>query len=69
MNTVLENRTSHYMQQAWLSFVKDPQKGLSQYGWPLYNGTTRSLVQLGYQKNASAVLALGGAFDQTCGTS
>ncbi len=55
------------MQQAWLSFVKDPVRGLSTYGWPKYNGTTESLVQLGLKGKDTAVFAMGMAFDQSCG--
>lgn len=65
-NTELENETSHYMQQAWLSFVKDPQQGLLKYGWPRFHETTKSLVQLGLEGNVSAIIAAGNTFDAGC---
>ncbi|KIW10075.1 hypothetical protein PV08_11035 [Exophiala spinifera] len=68
-NTALENRTSHYMQDAWLAFVRDPQNGLKNYGWPLYNDTTNSLAQLGLNGSDTAVFARGNTYDQTCQSS
>jgi cholinesterase len=65
-DTELEDETSHYMQQAWLAFVKDPRAGLLKYGWPVFNGSTESLVQLGLEGNASAVFTSGDAFDAGC---
>lgn len=65
-STDLETRTSQYMQQAWLAFVKDPKKGLLDYGWPLYNESTESLVRLGLGGSATAVSARGDRFDATC---
>lgn len=54
------------MQQAWLAFVRDPQRGLLEYGWPTFNETTNSLVELGLLGNVSAVLAPGNAYDAGC---
>lgn len=65
-NTELETETSSYMQQAWLAFVKDPVAGLREYGWPMFNESTLSLVRLGVEGNVSAVLTLGDAYDKGC---
>lgn len=54
------------MQQAWLAFVRNPQRGLLEYGWPLFNESTNSLVQLGLLGNISAVLAPGDKYDAGC---
>ncbi|KAF2010253.1 alpha/beta-hydrolase [Aaosphaeria arxii CBS 175.79] len=65
-NTDNELATVEYLQGAWLSFVRDPENGLINYGWPLYNETTESLVQLGLEGNPKAVFAPAGKFDETC---
>jgi len=65
-NTEVEKLTSQYMQKAWLAFVKDPYAGLLEYGWPEFNATSKSLVQLGYEGNVSAILVSGDAYDTGC---
>lgn len=65
-DTQIERETSQYMQQAWLAFVKNPNEGLRNYGWPVFNATTKSLIQLGLQNNVSAVVTSGNAYDAGC---
>jgi cholinesterase len=66
-NTILENETSHYMQGAWVSFAKDPAEGLiEQYSWPGYDAAGKTLIELGFKGNYSAIFAKGSAFDETC---
>lgn len=45
---------SKYMQTAWVAFARDPQTGLSNFGWPKYDPNTESLVQLGNFFNRSS---------------
>lgn len=33
----MEAATSRYMMGAWAAFARDPKRGLSAYGWPLYD--------------------------------
>jgi hypothetical protein len=55
------------MQSGWVAFARDPQKGLSDFGWPMYNPTTNSLVQLGNFFNlSSAAFGSGGQLDFVC---
>jgi cholinesterase len=65
-NTELEKLTSQYMQKAWLAFVKDPYTGLLEYGWPEFNASSKSLVQLGYEGNVSAIIVTGNTYDTGC---
>jgi carboxylesterase type B len=65
-DTELEAKTSAYMQGAWAAFARDPATGLSRsegaYGWPRYQSEEKTLVQLGLEGTAEAVLATGDAF-------
>lgn len=36
-NTPAEDATSMYMMKAWVAFARDPENGLEQLGWPVYN--------------------------------
>lgn len=59
---------SKYVQQAWVAFARDPTRGLSNYGWPTYNPTTASLVQLGNPaNNTGATFGQGQFTDLSCG--
>lgn len=50
-----------------MAFAENPARGLiNAYSWPIYNATGETLIELGYEGNASAVFAKGDAFDQTC---
>lgn len=58
---------SRYMQSAWVAFARDPQKGLSNFGWPMYNPTSDSLVQLGnFFNRSSATFGRGTDIDFAC---
>ena len=32
-----------YMQDAWVAFIRDPYKGLTNFGWPVYNPNSESI--------------------------
>ncbi|KAK0101374.1 hypothetical protein ONS95_006549 [Cadophora gregata] len=55
-----------YIQGAWAEFVKDPKKGLKEYGWPRYNPKSRTLVRLGYQNLTGANLGSPADYDISC---
>lgn len=59
-------RPASICNKLWLAFLKDPQAGLLNYGWPIYNGSTESLVQMGLDSNVTAVIASGVAYDAGC---
>ena len=65
--TDVEISFSRYVQGAWVAFARDPQQGLTNYGWPRYNPNTASLVQLGNTANISgAIFTQGNSFDGGC---
>uniref|UniRef100_A0A8H7Y5M7 Carboxylic ester hydrolase n=1 Tax=Psilocybe cubensis TaxID=181762 RepID=A0A8H7Y5M7_PSICU len=66
-STTTEVNLSKYMQKAWVAFARDPANGLTNYGWPTYNATSDSLVQLGGPANPSGLsLGQGSLLDHTC---
>ncbi|KAF8518412.1 carboxylesterase [Hysterangium stoloniferum] len=66
----LKSRFSTYVQGAWVSFARDPQRGLVNYGWPLYNPDTNSLALLGSSDNQTGVVfSSGSSYDSGCGQS
>lgn len=38
---------SNVIMQAWATFAKDPQNGLTKLGWPKYNPLGKTLILLG----------------------
>jgi hypothetical protein len=56
------------MQGAWVSFARDPTRGLVNYGWPTYQASTSSLAVLGNSKNETGVtFVTGTSVDTGCG--
>ena len=52
----LEWATSHAMQDAWLAFAKDPERGLQQQGWKTYGALgERSVRKFGDGRPAKDV--------------
>ncbi|KAH9485648.1 Para-nitrobenzyl esterase [Psilocybe cubensis] len=67
-STPTEILLSHYMQSAWVAFARNPSEGLVNFGWPLYDPTSPTLVQIGNAANATGmVLTTGSLLDTTCG--
>jgi carboxylesterase type B len=65
--TADEIALSKYMQSAWVSFARDPQKGLNNFGWPNYDPSSQSLVQLGnFFNKSSATFGTGTEIDFAC---
>ncbi|KAF4620390.1 hypothetical protein D9613_000965 [Agrocybe pediades] len=66
--TPTEIALSSYMQRAWVEFARDPQQGLANFGWPIYNPLSNSLAELGNSGNpGGVVLANGLLVDTACG--
>ncbi|EKM81263.1 hypothetical protein AGABI1DRAFT_127276 [Agaricus bisporus var. burnettii JB137-S8] len=61
---------SNYMQSAWVAFARDPQNGLTDFGWPMYDPASDSLIQLGNFFNRSgATFGRGDQLDFVCSKS
>jgi len=61
-----ERRLTQYMQRAWAAFVRDPQAGLTKYGWPEYDSNEATLVCLGYNNSPSPSFVLPSVYDRPC---
>ncbi|KAL1296499.1 hypothetical protein AAFC00_000011 [Neodothiora populina] len=48
-----ERSLSNFMMAYWSAFAKNPYRGLTEKGWPLYNQTQKSLALLGFQHRYS----------------
>ena len=46
-------RTSAEIQGAWAAFANNPQSGLTSYGWPVYNASGNTLIELGYANSTT----------------
>jgi len=64
--TAAEVALSSYMQTAWVAFARDPVNGLNSFGWPTYNPSTASLVELGGANPSGAVFSSSIPFDAGC---
>lgn len=56
----------NYMRGAWAAFAKDPQQGLTNYGWPQYNTSQDTLVRLGYENITGPNLINPYRYDADC---
>ncbi|KAH9485691.1 Acetylcholinesterase [Psilocybe cubensis] len=66
--TTNEISLSKYMQGAWVAFARNPDRGLVDYGWPLYDAATNSTVVLGNFLNPTGIVFTKGTIlDSTCG--
>lgn len=65
--TATQIALSHYVQRAWVAFARDPQQGLLNFGWPMYNPNTTSLAQLGnFFNQTGVVFTQGNLLDFVC---
>jgi cholinesterase len=46
-DTAEEVKLRKAMMGAWSSFAKDPESGLTNYGWPVYDQSKPTLIKLG----------------------
>ena len=65
-NSAAENRTSAYLMKVWATFAKDPQHGLEELGWPLFDPTGPTLARLGYDNQAEPSFVDPSLYAQYC---
>lgn len=56
----------NYMRGAWAAFAKNPQTGLTDYGWPLYDPSQDTLVRLAYNNITGPNLINPRRYDADC---
>jgi len=62
-----ERDLSSRLMDAWLTFVENPQDGLSQrLGWPVYDATGDTLVKIGENNSSSIAFGPSTGYDSTC---
>ncbi|KAK8909570.1 hypothetical protein QC760_002270 [Botrytis cinerea] len=57
-----------YMRGAWATFAKDPENGLSNYGWPKYDAAEDTLIRLAYNNQTGVNAASPSLYDADCPT-
>jgi carboxylesterase type B len=65
-NTAAEDATSSYMMGAWAAFGRDPQNGLTNYGWPVYSVDGNTLVELALDNNPEPSFVAPSTYDSPC---
>lgn len=55
--TDAQRKQSDYMEDALVAFAKDPEQGLTNFGWPKYKGTVgKTLVHLDPRDSSEVVV-------------
>ncbi|RAL67691.1 hypothetical protein DID88_008432 [Monilinia fructigena] len=65
-DTTEQTSIGKYMRGAWVAFAKDPENGLTNYGWPKYEPGKDTLIRLGYNNQTGANLANPSLYDAEC---
>ncbi|KAF1987299.1 alpha/beta-hydrolase [Aulographum hederae CBS 113979] len=66
MNTPEEEMLSMNMMTAWAMFAKDPERGLSSMGWPMYDPAGDTLIRLGFNNMSKPDFAAVSMYDADC---
>lgn len=65
-NVGAEDATIKYIQGAWAAFARNPSSGLTEYGWPAYAKTGRTLVELAVDNNPAPRFVDPATYDAVC---
>ncbi|TGO19617.1 hypothetical protein BTUL_0003g00710 [Botrytis tulipae] len=57
-----------YMRGAWAAFAKNPENGLTNYGWPKYDAAEDTLIRLAYNNQTGTNAASPSLYDANCPT-
>ncbi|KAE8259062.1 hypothetical protein A4X13_0g1275 [Tilletia indica] len=57
---------SSWMQGAWAAFARNPQRGLTNYGWPKYSPLSRTLAHIARNNSAAADFSTPDPVDLGC---
>ncbi|KAF5879482.1 putative carboxylesterase protein [Botrytis fragariae] len=57
-----------YMRGAWAAFAKNPENGLTTYGWPKYDAAEDTLIRLAYNNQTGTNAANPSLYDANCPT-
>ncbi|KAE8211713.1 hypothetical protein CF327_g4550 [Tilletia walkeri] len=55
-----------WMQGAWAAFARNPQSGLTTYGWPKYSAFSKSLARIGLNNSATTSYSVPDPVDLGC---
>ena len=61
-----EEKMMRVMMGAWAAFAGDSRHGLEEYGWPVYDPHTESLVRLGFDNKGKATFVRPEVYDDVC---
>ncbi|KAH8422568.1 uncharacterized protein LDX57_000321 [Aspergillus melleus] len=62
----VEQEFSQYMASAWVAFARDPQKGLTKFGWPQYDAKKNTLIGLAHKNSVKAEFLNPSDFQEGC---
>lgn len=65
--TAKEVVIGNYFRGAWAAFAKDPQEGLVEYGWPIYDPSQDTFVRTAYDNITVPNLINPRRYDADCG--
>jgi carboxylesterase type B len=61
-NSEEQNLLIHNVQTAWAAFARDPEKGLTELGWPKYDPKKSTLIRLRYQNKGATSYSSASSF-------
>ncbi|KAI9043066.1 carboxylesterase [Aspergillus affinis] len=61
-----ERQFSKHMASAWVAFARDPQKGLTTFGWPQYDAKKNTLIGLAHKNSMKVEFLNPSDFQEGC---